>query len=68
MCPTGALVFGDLNDPNSEISKLVAEKPYPLRPEFELGDNVLYLNVEEFITGTVIYKDTDQCAKDVKVT
>ncbi|HHU22463.1 MAG TPA: oxidoreductase [Clostridiales bacterium] len=70
MCPTGALVFGDLNDPNSEISKLVAEKkPYPLRPEFELGDNVLYLNVpKKFITGTVIYKDTDQCAKDVKVT
>jgi Fe-S-cluster-containing dehydrogenase component len=70
MCPTGALLFGDLNDPESEISKRAAEKnPYPLRPEFALGENVLYLHLpKKFISGTVIFKETDQCAKDVKVT
>jgi Fe-S-cluster-containing dehydrogenase component len=70
LCPTGALVFGDLNDPESEVAKLVAEKkPSPLHPEFGLGDNVLYLNVpKKFVTGTVIHKNTDRCAENVSVT
>ena len=70
MCPTGALLFGDLNDPDSEISKLVAEKkPYSANPEFGLNENVLYLNIpKKFVTGTIVFKETDQCAKDVKVT
>jgi len=70
MCPTGALLFGDMNDPESEISKVIAEKqPYESHPEFGLEDNVLYLNIpKKFVTGTVIYKDSDQCAQDVQVT
>ena len=69
MCPTGALIFGDLSDPDSEVSKLVAEKkPYSANPEFGLKENVLYLNIpKKFVTGTVVFKETDQCAKDVKV-
>lgn len=69
LCPTGALIFGDLNDPGSEIAKLVSEqKATPMHPEFGLGENVLYLNVpKKFVTGTVIYGDTDQCADNVKV-
>ncbi len=70
LCPTGALAFGDLNDPNSEVAKLVAEKnPESLNASFGLQENVLYLNLpKKFITGTVIDKETDLCAKDVKVT
>jgi len=70
MCPTGCITFGDLNDPNSEISRLVAsQKPYALRPEFGLGDKVLYLNVPtKFVAGTVVFKETDQCAANVDVT
>jgi hypothetical protein len=69
MCPTGALTFGDLNDPDSEVSRLVAEKkPYSSRPEFGLKENVLYLNIpRKFVTGTVVFKETDRCAKDIKV-
>jgi len=70
MCPTGALVFGDTNDPDSEISKIIAkEHPYSSHPEYELYENVLYLNIpKKFITGTVVYKDTDQCAAKITVT
>jgi molybdopterin-containing oxidoreductase family iron-sulfur binding subunit len=43
-CPTKALTFGDLNDPRSEISRLVRERPH-FRPSAELGTdpNVFYL-------------------------
>jgi Fe-S-cluster-containing dehydrogenase component len=70
MCPTGALTFGDLNDPGSEVFGLAAEKnPYSSHPEFGLKENVLYLNVpRKFVTGTVVFKETDQCAGGVKVT
>ncbi len=70
MCPTGALVFGDLNDPESEISKLVAsQEPKALHPEYELGESVRYLNVPKcFVTATVIDKETDMCLEGAKVT
>ena len=43
-CPTKALVFGDLNDSNSEIARLVHERPH-FRPNPELGTDpcVFYL-------------------------
>jgi Fe-S-cluster-containing dehydrogenase component len=69
MCPTGALTFGDLNDPDSEVSKLIAEKkPYVVHPEYGLEEKVLYLNVpKKFVSGTVVFKDTDQCAMGAKL-
>lgn len=43
-CPTGALVFGDINDPNSEVSKMVGEKrAYALLEEFGAAPSVRYL-------------------------
>jgi len=43
-CPTRALVFGDLNDPDSPISKLIAQRSH-YQPRAELGTepNVFYL-------------------------
>jgi Fe-S-cluster-containing dehydrogenase component len=69
-CPTGALLFGDLNDPQSEISKVwKSDRAEVLHPEFELNPRVKYIGIpKRFIAGTVIYKDKDECAENIKVT
>jgi NAD-dependent dihydropyrimidine dehydrogenase PreA subunit len=69
-CPTGALLFGDLSDPESEISKVWNSKKIEiLHPEFELNPRVKYLGIpKRFIAGTVIFKDRDRCAENAKVT
>lgn len=43
-CPTLAMTFGDLNDPNSEISKLLAERDSEqILPDAGTGSNMYYL-------------------------
>lgn len=43
-CPVGARVFGDLNDPDSEVSQLIAKYPYyQLRNDLGTGPRVYYL-------------------------
>jgi len=43
-CPTKARYFGDLDDPDSEITKLIREKKgSQLAPEFETDPSVYYL-------------------------
>jgi molybdopterin-containing oxidoreductase family iron-sulfur binding subunit len=55
-CPADALVFGDMNDPNSEISKLFKnERKYVLLEEYNVQPSVGYMtkirNVNEPIAG-----------------
>lgn len=48
VCPTQAIVSGDVNDPLSEISRLLAVVPSQVRaPEQGTGPNVFYLGAAE---------------------
>jgi Fe-S-cluster-containing dehydrogenase component len=69
-CPTGALLFGDLDDPKSEIAKVwKSEKVENFHPEFGLKARVKYIGIpKRFVAGTVLYKDKDLCAENAKVT
>jgi phenylacetyl-CoA:acceptor oxidoreductase subunit 1 len=51
-CPVGARVFGDLNDPNSNVNRLLAENHYGrLREDLGTGPRVYYLNNEAEVLG-----------------
>ena len=43
-CPSNAIVFGDMNDPNSEISKLYKnERSYHMLEEVGIKPSVSYM-------------------------
>lgn len=47
VCPVGARTFGDLNDPNSPVSRLLRENPhFRLREDLGSGPRVYYLPAE----------------------
>lgn len=41
-CPTGARVFGDMENPQSEVSKLISKRPLTLKPELGTKPKVFY--------------------------
>ncbi len=70
-CPTGALVFGELDDPESEIAKLSASLDVEVyHPEYASLPTVKYVGIpKRFIAGEVVRRDVPgECAEGVKVT
>lgn len=70
-CPTGALIFGDLDDPKSKIAGMLkSDKTEELHPEYGLKPRVVYVGLpKRFIAGEVVFRDRQgECAEGVKVT
>ncbi|MBP2636308.1 MAG: bthL [Firmicutes bacterium] len=72
-CPTGALVFGDTEDKNSAISRILAEKAGRVevfKPELAVEATTKYINLPKpFIAGEVLLADRPgECLKGAKVT
>ena len=63
-CPNQALIFGDLDDPESEISRAIAAgKVTPLAGLEGEKTNVVHLNVPSvFLAGTVCLPEDDEVA------
>jgi Fe-S-cluster-containing dehydrogenase component len=67
-CPTGSLVFGDLDDPDSEVSVLLRSGKCEALAGYKLGEKVCYIGLpKEFIAGAAVFGDKDECAKGVEV-
>ncbi|HLA82477.1 MAG TPA: 4Fe-4S dicluster domain-containing protein, partial [Thermoleophilia bacterium] len=67
-CPTGTLIFGDLDDPDSAVSQ-AWKRAEAMHPEYGMGDKVRFIGVpQNFVAGAVVFGDKDECAKGVTIT
>ena len=70
-CPTQAIFFGDLDDPESAISKFIKERGDdfgPYLPELGTKPAILYKELPQvFVTGEVMVEGCDDCVEGAKV-
>lgn len=70
-CPTGALTFGDLDDPDSDLVRLMnSGEIEELHPEYGLKPRVAYKGLpKRYIAGEIVLDDRrGECAEGVLVT
>lgn len=72
VCPSGCITFGDLDDPDSEVSKLVAAgKAEVFHPEWKTRPNIYYASLQQatknFLAGAVVLGKVNECAKNASV-
>ncbi len=47
-CPTGAITFGNLNDPASEIAKAIAKNPVQaIKPDMGTEPQTFYIGLDQ---------------------
>ena len=68
-CPTGAMVFGDLDDPGSEISQRLKEVSAEVfHPEYGTDPLVHYVGLPgRMVAGEVVLDGSDACAAGATV-
>jgi len=70
-CPTEALVFGDTEDPDSAVSKLISEKAAQLesyKAELQTFPAVKYLSLPKpFLAGEIVYRKDGACAEGITI-
>jgi Fe-S-cluster-containing dehydrogenase component len=68
-CPTDCIYFGDLDDPESKISKFAErKKEEPLRPDLPDKPLVQYVGLPKpYLSGSVVYADKNESAVEVTV-
>lgn len=69
-CPMSCIHFGDLDDPESAVSRFLAEnKAEPYHPEYGTQPRVYYAGLPKpHLSGTVRLAESGECAADVTVT
>ena len=68
-CPNGALVFGDLDDPNSEASRKIAQNRVTPLPEMDgAAVNVVHVNIPTIFLAGSVYSLDDEAVEGAVVT
>ena len=73
VCPSRCLSFGELENTASEVSQLIKNNHVEtFHPEYVTNPAIYYQGLynitKYFLSGVVVYKDTDECAEGVLIT
>ena len=67
-CPNAAMIFGDLDDPNSDISVFIRQRRVtPLENAVGLDVSVVHLNIPTVFAAGSVYLPSDDAAEGVEV-